>query len=197
MSVESPGQLAMRRDIHLGTGTVIQGPVIIGSGATLGSFCRVQGPTVIAEGSTIGDRVELDRSVLFRSAQISDFARVSPFGAWRADPSGVSRGDTFQSSSRSCDRRRARGEDDPHPPRPARSSGWRSRHSADGMRSACRKSPSLRGILEGIQVSREGLDLTLSNPTRRHVGASRVFPELPSSLGGSIQLGLGISNHRL
>ena len=77
VSVESPGQLAMRRDIHLGTGTVIQGPVIIGSGATLGSFCRVQGPTVIAEGSTIGDRVELDRSVLFRSAQISDFARVS------------------------------------------------------------------------------------------------------------------------
>ncbi len=77
VSVESPGQLAKRRDIHLGTGTVIQGPVIIAAGVTLGSFCRVQGPTVIAEGSTIGDRVELERSVLFRAAQVADFARVS------------------------------------------------------------------------------------------------------------------------
>lgn len=77
VSVQSPGQLAKRRDIHLGAGTVIQGPVIIGAGVTLGSFCRVQGPTVIAEGSTIGDRVELERSVLFRGAQVSDFARVS------------------------------------------------------------------------------------------------------------------------
>ncbi len=77
VTVESPGQLAKRRDIHLGTGTVIHGPVIIGAGATLGSYCRVQGPTVIAEGSTIGDRVELERSVLFRAVQVSDFARVS------------------------------------------------------------------------------------------------------------------------
>ncbi len=77
VTVESPGQLAKRRDIHLGTGTVIQGPVIIGAGATLGNYCRIQGPTVIAEGSTIGDRVELERSVLFRAAQVSDFARIS------------------------------------------------------------------------------------------------------------------------
>jgi bifunctional UDP-N-acetylglucosamine pyrophosphorylase/glucosamine-1-phosphate N-acetyltransferase len=77
VSVESPGALSTRRDIHLGAGTVIEGPVLIGAGATLGSFCHLTGPAVIGEGCVIGDRVELDRSVLFRAAQISDFACVS------------------------------------------------------------------------------------------------------------------------
>ena len=75
--VQSPEELAERRDIQLGAGTVIEGPVLMGSGVTVGSFCRVRGPAVIAEGCTIGDRVELDRSVLFRGARISDLASVS------------------------------------------------------------------------------------------------------------------------
>ncbi len=75
--VRSPQELAERRDIQLGAGTVIEGPVLIGSGVTVGSFCRVRGPAVIGEGCIIGDRVELDRSVLFRGARISDLASVS------------------------------------------------------------------------------------------------------------------------
>ena len=75
--VRSPQELVERRDIQLGAGTVIEGPVLIGSGVTIGSFCRVRGPAVIGEGCVIGDRVELDRSVLFRGAQISNLANVS------------------------------------------------------------------------------------------------------------------------
>jgi bifunctional UDP-N-acetylglucosamine pyrophosphorylase/glucosamine-1-phosphate N-acetyltransferase len=75
--VPSPQELAERRDIQLGAGTVIEGPVLIGSGVTVGSLCRVRGPAVIGEGCIIGDRVELDRSVLFRGAQISNLANVS------------------------------------------------------------------------------------------------------------------------
>ena len=75
--LQSPEELLERQDIRVGTHTAIEGPVLIGSGATLGSFCRVSGPAVIAEGCTIGDHVELDRSVLFRGVRISDRARVS------------------------------------------------------------------------------------------------------------------------
>ena len=75
--VPSPAELRERRDIHLGVGTTIEGPVLLGGGVTLGSFCRLRGPAVIAEGCTLGDRVELDRSVLFRGARVSDLAVVS------------------------------------------------------------------------------------------------------------------------
>ena len=75
--LQSPEELLERQDIRVGAHTAIEGPVLIGSGATLGSFCRVSGPAVIAEGCTIGDHVELDRSVLFPGVRISDRARVS------------------------------------------------------------------------------------------------------------------------
>jgi len=76
LGIQSPQELAERPDIQLGAGTVIEGPVLIGAGVTLGSSCHVRGPAVIGEDCVIGDRVELDRSVLFRGARISDLASV-------------------------------------------------------------------------------------------------------------------------
>ncbi|MGH9461913.1 MAG: sugar phosphate nucleotidyltransferase, partial [Vicinamibacteria bacterium] len=75
--LQSPEELRERHDIRVGADAAIEGPLLIGSGATLGSFCRVSGPAVIAEGCTIGEHVELDRSVLFRGVHISDRAHVS------------------------------------------------------------------------------------------------------------------------
>jgi bifunctional UDP-N-acetylglucosamine pyrophosphorylase/glucosamine-1-phosphate N-acetyltransferase len=75
--LQSAEELRERQDIRVGADVAIEGPVLIGSGATLGSFCRVSGPAVIAEGSTVGEHAELERSVLFRGVLISDRASVS------------------------------------------------------------------------------------------------------------------------
>jgi UDP-N-acetylglucosamine diphosphorylase / glucose-1-phosphate thymidylyltransferase / UDP-N-acetylgalactosamine diphosphorylase / glucosamine-1-phosphate N-acetyltransferase / galactosamine-1-phosphate N-acetyltransferase len=75
--VQNPEELADRRDIQLGSGTVVEGPVLIGSGVNVGSSCSLRGPAVIGEDCTIGDEVVVDRSVLFRGARISNLASVS------------------------------------------------------------------------------------------------------------------------
>jgi len=76
VTVPSPEELAARKDIQVGEGSMIDGPVIIGTGAILGKNCRVSGPAVLGEGCSLGDDVELDRSVLFPSAHIGNGASV-------------------------------------------------------------------------------------------------------------------------
>jgi bifunctional UDP-N-acetylglucosamine pyrophosphorylase/glucosamine-1-phosphate N-acetyltransferase len=71
------GQLAQGGDIELGTGTTVEGPVLIAPGAILGSHCHLRGPAVIGEGCRLGDGVEVERSVLFGGVRVSDFARIS------------------------------------------------------------------------------------------------------------------------
>ena len=77
VALQSAKEILERQDIQVGDDPVIEGPVLIGSGAALGNSCRVTGPAVIAEGCTIGERAELERSVLFRGVRISDRASVS------------------------------------------------------------------------------------------------------------------------
>jgi len=76
VSVPGLAQLKARRDVNLGVGTVIEGPVLVGAGVTFGSFCRIRGPAVIDNGCTFGDRVEVERSVFMKSARVGEFAQV-------------------------------------------------------------------------------------------------------------------------
>lgn len=76
VDVPSLGRLMERRDINLGVGTVLEGPVLIGPSVTFGNYCRVRGPAVIEAGSTFGDCVEIDRSVFFRGARVGEFSRI-------------------------------------------------------------------------------------------------------------------------
>ena len=77
VEVMSLGHLKERRDINLGIGTRLFGPVLVGPGVTFGNYCRIRGPAVIEAGCALGDCVEIDRSVLFRGARVGEFARVS------------------------------------------------------------------------------------------------------------------------
>lgn len=76
VSVPGLARLKARRDVNLGVGTVIEGPVLVGAGVTFGSYCRIRGPAVIDSGCTFGDCVEVERSVFMRAVRVGEFAQV-------------------------------------------------------------------------------------------------------------------------
>ena len=56
---------------------IVDGPVLVGSGAIIGDNARVLGPTVISRGVRIGARAFVERSVLWDGARVGEDARVS------------------------------------------------------------------------------------------------------------------------
>jgi bifunctional UDP-N-acetylglucosamine pyrophosphorylase/glucosamine-1-phosphate N-acetyltransferase len=76
VSVPSLAEIKSRRDVNLGVGTIIEGPVLIGPGVTFGHFCRIRGPAVIDSGCILGDCVEIERSVLMKATRVGEFSEV-------------------------------------------------------------------------------------------------------------------------
>ncbi len=71
VNVESAGELLESAD-GLGNGIELEGPVLLGDGASIGDGARLDGPLVIGPGSAIGARARIKESVLLPGTEVPD-----------------------------------------------------------------------------------------------------------------------------
>jgi NDP-sugar pyrophosphorylase family protein len=69
VKIEPAGELLESAD-GLGAGVELEGPVLLGEGATIGDGARLDGPLVIGPGSSIGAGARIRESVLLAGTEV-------------------------------------------------------------------------------------------------------------------------------
>ena len=70
------GQVHVGKDVQIGPGAYIEGPVYLADGAVIKHTAYVRGPCYIGPGSVVGHASEVKGSVLFDGAKAAHFAYV-------------------------------------------------------------------------------------------------------------------------
>ena len=75
-NVTIKGPVHFGDNVHVGSGTTINGPCYVGSGVFLGDNCLVRQNTSIGENSSIGYGTEIKNSVLFGNSTVGRLAFI-------------------------------------------------------------------------------------------------------------------------
>lgn len=76
LSTESKGSLMGRRDLRLGEGILVEGPVALGSGTEIGAGVRIVGPVSLGRDCRVEAGARIEASVLFDGVQVGEGTRV-------------------------------------------------------------------------------------------------------------------------